>query len=376
MSKLKVLHLSSTGKICGISTYLTNLIKHFDNECEHDRYDITDKVVMADYSKERIIAFFDDFVDYCKGYDVIHIQNEFGLFNGPFGLDFSMKVFYRILYKLKKMGKKVFTTYHSEPSFLKAAGLFNFENRGCAKYWKKMAKLHTKENNIAAIVHTKPTEAIFKQTGFKNIVLIRHGVLERQLPKNFKIKQKEDPVILGMFGFVSPYKGHEFALSILDLLPSNFKLYIIGGRHPASEGEEIGRILIKANEMGLSQRVLITGWTTPEEADIHQSHCDVCLVPYQTTEISSSGAITWNLTSGKPVIASNIRSFREINNACPGGDPMFLCHHTERAEWVWAIKRVLNEPKLRNGLIDNARKYCDDFSWTNTCKKHVEHYKK
>ena len=59
-----------------ISTYLTNLIKHFDNECQHDRYDIVDKVVMADYSKDRIIAFFDDFVDYCKDYDVIHIQNE------------------------------------------------------------------------------------------------------------------------------------------------------------------------------------------------------------------------------------------------------------------------------------------------------------
>ena len=97
-------------------------------------------------------------------------------------------------------------------------------------------------------------------------------------------------------------------------MPSNFKLYIIGGRHPASEGEEIGRILIKANEMGLSKRVLITGWTTPEEADIHQSHCDVCLVPYQTTEISSSGAITWNPLQ-KPVIANNIRSFREINGA-------------------------------------------------------------
>ena len=80
-----------------------------------------------------------------------------------------------------------------------------------------------------------------------------------------------------MFGFVSPYKGHEFALSILDLCLVILNFYIIGGRHPASEGEEIGRILIKANEMGLSKRVLITGWTNSEEADIHQSHCDVAL---------------------------------------------------------------------------------------------------
>ena len=376
MRKLRVLHMSSSGKICGIATYATNLIKHFDDECVHDFFPIIDKMVLVDYSKSKIIDFFDSFIEKAKDYDVIHIQNEFGLFNGPFGLDFSMKVFYRMLSKLKKLNKKVFITYHSEPSFLKSLGILNFEHRGCAKYWKKLAKLHTKKNNITAIVHTKSTESIFKDTNFENVIIIRHGVLERSLPKNFKVKQKEDPIILGMFGFVSSYKGHEFALSIMDLLPSNFKLYIIGGRHPASEGEEIGKILIKANELGLTNRVLITGWTTPEDADIHQSHCDICLVPYQTTEISASGAITWNLPSGKPVIASNIRSFREINNACPSGDPMFLCHHTERAEWVWAIKRVLNEPKLKHSLIDNARKYCDDFSWTNTCKQHIRYYKK
>ena len=116
MRKLRVLHMSSSGKICGIATYATNLIKHFDDECVHDFFPIIDKMVLVDYSKSKIIDFFDSFIEKAKDYDVIHIQNEFGLFNGPFGLDFSMKVFYRILSKLKKLNKKVFITYHSEPS--------------------------------------------------------------------------------------------------------------------------------------------------------------------------------------------------------------------------------------------------------------------
>ena len=381
MSKFKVLHLCSGGHICGIATYTNNLLKHFDDSCIHDFHEVPKKSVLSDLSKRQMMRVFDDFLERAKDYDAVHIQNEFGFFNGKFGLDFAQKVFYKILKNLKKNKIKTFTTYHSEPIFYKALGFLNFENKNSVRYWKKIAKLHQKKYNITAIVHTNPTKKIFKDTGFKNIELVRHGVLERELPKKFSLKEKEDFITLGIFGFISPYKGHEFALSILDLLPSNFKLYIVGGRHPNSEAEEIGKILIKANELGLSKRVIITGWTTPEQADEHQSHCDICLVPYQTTEISSSGAITWNLSSGRPVIASNIRSFREINEATKAidpkyGDAMMLCHHTDRAEWIWAIKKILETPKLKNSLVDNARRYCEKFSWTNTCKKHIELYKK
>jgi len=372
---MRVLHASSTGKFCGISTYCQNLIKHFDHEHYHGFWGIPDKNSLAQCSESNIIKIFDSLVETAKNYDVVHLQNEFGLFCGPYELSFGFKVFHGIIKKLRKIGKRVFVTYHSEPSFLKALGWMNFENKKCARGWKKLSKLHKKGNGVTAIVHTEESEKVFRASGFQDVEVVVHGVLERSLPKHFKIKEKESPVVLGMFGFVSPYKGHEFALSILDLLPSNFKLYVIGGRHPNQEGEEIGNLLNVANNLGLSKRLLITGWTTPEDADKHQSMCDICLVPYQTHEISASGAVTWNLTSGKPVIASNIRSFKAINKLCPDGDAMFLCHHTERLEWVWAIKRILNEPKLKHSLIDNARKYCDDFSWTNTCKKHIELYK-
>lgn len=372
---MKVLHMSSGGPICGISTYTQNLIKHFGECSSHDFFEIPEKIEMNDFSKKEIFDFFKTFVKKCENYDVVHIQNEFGFFTGKFKLDFSQKVFYKILKDLSKKNIKTFVTYHSEPVFLKALGFLNFENKTCAKYWKKMSKLHTAKNGVTAIVHTESSKKVFRDSGFKSVEVIPHGVLERNLPKKFSIKEKDDYVVLGIFGFISAYKGHEFALSILDLLPSNFKLYIIGGRHPNSEAEEIGRLVIKANELGLSKRLIITGWTSPEDADIHQSHCDICLVPYQTTEISASGAVTWNLTSGRPVIASNIRSFREINKKSKDGDSMLLCHHTDRVEWVWAIKKILNEPKTRNSLINNARKYCNDFSWTNTCKKHIELYK-
>ena len=374
---LKVLHIASGVKFCGISTYTTNLIKHFEvnQNATHERINLLTNLDFESMSKKSVFEYFRDLSRKTKKYDVIHIQNEFGLFGGAHGLDFAMKVFYLFLKSITKHKRKIIVTYHSEPTFMKGLGLMNFENKRCAKWFRKTAKLHTTENNVKALLHTKTTEKSYWANGFRNVCNIRHGVLERWLTPNYKIKAKEDPVVLGMFGFLSDYKGHEFALSILDLLPSNFKLYIVGGRHRNSGGEEIGNILNKANALGLSDRILITGWIPAEDADKHQKMCDISILPYQTTELSASGAATWALTSGRPVIASNTPAFKELNEAIEDKEPMMLCHMTERTEWVWAIKKILNEPKLKHMLIDNCREYCDTFSWTNVCKQHIELYK-
>lgn len=46
------------------------------------------------------------------------------------------------------------------------------------------------------------------------------------------IKQQPDAVILGVFGFVSPYKGILTAIQALRRLPDNFHLMVFGGLHP------------------------------------------------------------------------------------------------------------------------------------------------
>ena len=368
---MKVLHLSSGGNLCGIATYTANLMGHFEEKDRHTLFEIPPKSELALLSEKEIFSFFGEFLNSAKDYDVIHIQNEYGLFCGPSDISFGLRVYHKILLGLKKLNKKCITTFHSEPVFLKALGLLNFENKKCARLWRKICKLFSVENDIWGICHTSTSQNKFLRSGMKNIHVITHGVIDRKIDHRRSIRRKDGSVILSLFGFISPYKGHNMALAILDLLPSNFKLSIIGGRHPNSEGHEIGDILKEANELGLSDRVLITGWIPPSEVDHYQQNSDICLAPYQATELSASGAITWSLTSGKPIIASDINSFKDINKA---GQSMFLCHRTDRAEWVWAIKKVINDTPFRKRLVDNAKKYCQDNSWTNICKQHMELY--
>ena len=368
---MKVLHLAPGGELCGIATYTTNLMGHFKEKCNHTLFEIPPKLEISRLNEREILSFFDDFLNKAKDYDVIHIQNEYGLFCGSHPLSFGLKVYYKILLGLKKNKKKCFTTLHSEPVFLKALGLLNFEERKCARMWRKIYKLFTAENNIHAICHTNVSQNKFIRSGMRNVHVITHGVISRDIDHRRSLKRKDDSVVLSLFGFISEYKGHDLALSVMDLLPKNFKLSIIGGRHPDSSSNEIGRVLKLANELGLSDRVLITGWVTPGEADYYQQNSDICLAPYQATELSASGAITWSLTSGKPVIASNINSFKSINQK---HNCMLLCNRSDRLEWVWAIKKVAEDINLRKRLIDNSRKYCKDNSWTNICKQHMELY--
>lgn len=369
---MKVLHIASQGRHCGISTYTQNLINHFPkDDVSHEFLGIPSKQDLYYYSEARMFSWARQLVKSCDGYDVIHIQNEFGLFAGPSNMAFALKVFYEILKGLKKNNKKVLVTFHSEPIFMKALGWLNFEERACARFWKKISKLFSYKNGFVAIVHNRTSAGTFLSSGFQNVEIVVHGVVERHVP-NFTDLENSNTINISLFGFLSDYKGHEFALSILDLLPENFFMTFIGGRHPESDGEEIGRLLKIATELNVLKRLLITGWVSPEEATIHQSRSDISIAPYQTRELSASGAITWSLTSNNPVIASNIRSFRSINKEI---ECMLLCHPNDRLEWVWAIKRLATDSNLYKKMQTNAQEYCSKFSWSNTCLHHLELYK-
>ena len=363
---MRVLHIAPSGDFCGIATYTNNLRTSLEN---HDLEPIPPKQTLSQLSPRAIKEWADTLVKKCISYDVIHIQNEFGLFCGDKPISFGIKVFYRILSGLRREKKKVVVTFHSEPVFLKALGLFNFEEKSCAKTWKKISKFFQGPSAFTAIVHTPSSRNIFQATGFENTQVITHGVIDKAPPP--KPIPTNGPINLGIFGYINDYKGHEFALYLLQLLPKRFVLYIIGGRHPESEGDEIGALLKVAFELDVLDRVVLTGWVSPEAAEFYQDECHLFLAPYQTSELSASGAITWALNSGRPIIASNIRSFRSINSE---SECMLLCHPSDRPEWLWAIKRVTQDSALYSSLTAAARQYCNKFSWKNTAKTHINLY--
>lgn len=91
------------------------------------------------------------------------------------------------------------------------------------------------------IVHTKRAKTQIKNFyGYENVDV--HPLVI--VPENFKTSSTEldsikaalsikpDEVVIGMFGYVSSYKGHSEAIDAMKYLPKKYKLLIFGRQHP------------------------------------------------------------------------------------------------------------------------------------------------
>jgi glycosyltransferase involved in cell wall biosynthesis len=158
------------------------------------------------------------------------------------------------------------------------------------------------------------------------------------------------------------YKGHDIVVDALNRLPNRYKLLIIGGKHPEDTGSFFGDLLSKIEIHKLESRVRITGWKDKREAAELLAASDICVAPYRETNLSASGALTWALASGKPVIATNINAFVEISREVP---TLNLISQGSVNELVWNLLRIedrnLEEPELR---VDIS-KYISKYSWKN-----------
>lgn len=370
---MKILHLAPQNSLCGIATYSANLLKGLraaEDNSQHTVISLPPKEEIERLTAYDFKKFLSKFAKQSSDYQAVHIQNEWGLFSQTGGIDNGLENFYFLIHTIFQFNKNVIITFHTEPVFIKQDGPLNYIEKKAIKFWK--TKLTPLLNKCKNIVHTHISKTSFQDSGLHptRLFKVTHGVLERYLNKNDKLPSQD--IILSLFGHIASYKGYDLIFDALKLLDDNYKLIIIGGRHPHSRGNELEELLLKIKELNLSKRVLITGSVTDEEANYYHSATDICLAPHQSEYLSASGAITWSLTSGAPVIGSNVNSFREITKDVP--DSMMLCHPRSPYEWAWAIKRCGEDYLLREKLISAAANYCEKFSWSNTASSHVKIY--
>lgn len=378
----RVLFLSTHKVRCGIATYTEQLRRHL--ECDHDL------AALATTSAYNLDCSISQFISKCKGYDAVHIQHEHGLFYGDGDVSDAIERFGNVLNQLISMKIPVYVTFHSDPVFYTESiglGITTIMKRCLSRMWRKnVSKWFQPEYNITAIVHTERTRQEFIKSTFHgdNVVIIPHGVIDRAI--EFKPTDPRSEVNLSIFGFISSYKGYHVALKALQLLPDNYKLICMGGRHPNSTGDEFTQILGEAERLDrktakarlndvyrfVSDRVEITGFLEGEAADKMHEDTNICLAPYTDKTVSGSGALTWSITSGSPTIASDIPSFRTINDE-------YQCMHLFKTdahhELAWSIKRVAEDVNYQRELVSGAGKYSQELSWSNIAKTHMNLYK-
>lgn len=131
-------------------------------------------------------------------------------------------------------------------------------------------------------------------------------------------------IIIGMFGYISEYKGHTIALEALKYLPNNYKLCIFGRQHPQTI--QIGKIdsylqklqniidstLIKGSKNKLEDRVYFMGEYPTVEFEQLAATSDIVWMPYMEVAQDGSGIASICLDVSTKVICSTAFSFEEL----------------------------------------------------------------
>ena len=216
------------------------------------------------------------------------------------------------------------------------------------------------ETSRAAIVHSDYARRLIRDAGFDlPVARVPHGVrapMADAAAARGRLGLGSQPVI-GTFGFLKPYKGIPGTLRALARLRAfpDARLLLVGEEHPHCPVRPL------VDELGLADRVHITGFVPIQEFHDYIAACDVCLNLRYPTAGETSGSLLREMALGKPVIVSDTGAFAEIpDDAClkiPAGepDPAWLAEY---------LDVLLGSDELREEVGLNAAAWAaEECSW-------------
>jgi len=217
------------------------------------------------------------------------------------------------------------------------------------------------ENSDAVIVHNKFCQERYAHES----TVIPHGVHQAEPVPQDEAKRAlglEGPVV-GMFGFVAPYKGYEFAIRQIGMEFPGVTLLAVGGWHFDLETTYIARMKDLANSLAPGQ-VRWTGWAEKEMLPTYFGAVDVGIYP--NIFATESGALLTMLGYGKCVLANSLAPVREKE-----GEGALMTYKNE-GEFVMKLEELLGKPELREKYEEGAKKYSEKNSWSNIAKMHIK----
>lgn len=182
-----------------------------------------------------------------------------------------------------------------------------------------------------------------------------------------------EATVLGIFGFLSRYKGYHLALEAMLRLPEDCHLLIIGAPHPFGRDSALEDVLhILEKRRKLRGRVHLAGFVPQGELAAYRACVDICLAPYLTSaRLSSSAAVSWGLASGRPVIASRIAAFEELAQEA---GCLQLVEPERPRELAFAIEHLISTPQRSAELVAAAARHCAANTWSHRAADHLELY--
>lgn len=315
----RVALLTSWKQECGIAEYSRRLAEGMPEAADfvpHNLENLLDDTRLKRPSAMR--RYFRELMNrvrQCQP-DVVHIQHEYSFFGQ--NLRVSNQQFRRVV---EKSQAPVVVTLHTlvDEALIKPRFTLKSWTKQPLRNWTAVRNVRNFFKALKGceqiVVHTHDTQCrllrAFPQLKRKlQVIPIPIEQVEYAGTEPAAHKQPGETWVV-LPGFISPYKGHVYALRALKLLPKRVKLVIAGGRHPKDNNSSTYwmSLLDMIEQMGLQSRVVFTGYlqTAAEHAAV-LSQADLFLLPYDEVGQSGSAVLADSLAYDKPVVTSRAKS--------------------------------------------------------------------
>jgi glycosyltransferase involved in cell wall biosynthesis len=184
--------------------------------------------------------------------------------------------------------------------------------------------------------------------------------------RNYWLKRlnlENEDYLIGVFGFISEYKGIQTAISALEFLPKEYKLLIIGRQHPRTIREHmlinpfLKKLLKKIKldkKNNLKSRIIFTNELEDSEFMELAATVDCAWLPYLETGQDGSGVASILFDLSKRVVASQCKVFDELFRLVPE----YKCERFDIGNYMELAGKTINYFEYRN--LNKRMSYSDE----------------
>lgn len=235
-------------------------------------------------------------------------------------------------------------------------------------------------NFVALVVITEELAGLFTKKRFlpSHKILIAHSgadpdeadhdLCQKGLEK-IPPKAKNYDLQVGYVGHLYPGKGMEVIAQLVRLAPWAF-FHVVGGRDED--------VRLWKTRLGNAPNIHFYGFVPPVQTSLFRKHFDIALAPYQEAvrntgtatdtgvDISPIKVIEY-MASGLPVLASDLKSIREIISH---GETGFLLPPGDPHAWVSCLEYLRNNPEERKRIGLRAKSvFLEKYTWEARARK-------
>ncbi len=226
------------------------------------------------------------------------------------------------------------------------------------------------DRSRGAVVHSDCVGSELRRSGFAGpLARIPHGAWIPDadgLGYRSKLGVEETAPLIGVFGFLKPYKRIAESLRALRRLlrvEPRAKMILVGEPHPEFPLESI------IQSLGLSANVRVLGFTPIEDFVGYIAACDIVLNLRYPTVGENSGTLMRSLGLGKAVIVSDVGSFCELPDEVCLKAPVDASEEDYLFEY---LNLLAGRPDLRRDLGERARRWVErECNWTSVAERYV-----